>query len=245
MHMELTGEFEFGHQDRGEIYDYVERHGSIKPKRLRRALDIEPRAFGHHVAILKRDGVLAEVDGELRVAFEDVDEEEFSADGVDCTIRGARQEDLTGLVGAIREVAEEGAYIEAETVADVVDHEEVLIRHNQLESRVFFVATVEDDVVGWVHLNVPEVGKLRHTARLTLGVLPEYRGRGIGGRLMDRGVDWAADEGYEKIYNSIPSTNQAAIQFLAGHGWETEAIREDHYKLGDDYVDEVMMARWL
>ncbi|WP_323190144.1 bifunctional helix-turn-helix transcriptional regulator/GNAT family N-acetyltransferase [Halostella sp. PRR32] len=243
--MELTGEFEFGHEDRSRIYDHVERHGSIDPKRLRKALDIDPRGFGHHVAILKRDGVVEEVDGELRIAFEDADEEEFRADGVDCTIRQARQEDLTGLVGAIRDVAEEGTYIEAETVADVIDHEEVLLRHNELESRIFFVATVNDDVVGWVHLDVPEVGKLAHTAELTVGVLDEYRGRGIGNRLLDRGVDWADENGYEKIYNSIPATNQTAVDFLESNEWETEAVREDHYKVDGRYVDEVMLARRL
>ena len=243
--MELTGEFEFGHDDRRAIYDYVESHGSLEPKRLRRALDMDPRGFGHHVAILKRDGVLEEVDGELRVAFEDADTEEFEADGVDCTIRQARQEDLTGLVGSIRDVAEAGSYIEAETVADVIDHEEVLLRHNELESRIFFVATVDDEVVGWVHIEVPEVGKLEHTARLTVGVLEEYRGHGIGERLLDRGVNWAAENGYEKIYQSVPSTNQEAIDFLTEHGWDTEAVREDHYKVDDEYVDEVMMAREL
>jgi len=243
--MELTGEFEFGHEDRNRIYDHVERHGSIEPKRLRRTLDIDPRGFGHHVAILKRDGVLEEVDGELRIAFEDADREEFRADGVECTIRQARQEDLTGLVGAIRDVAEEGTYIEAETVADVVDHEEVLLRHNELESRIFFVATIEDEVVGWVHLDVPEVGKLAHTAELTVGVLNEYRGRGIGNRLLERGIDWANENGYEKIYNSIPATNDTAVDFLESNGWETEAVREDHYKVDGESVDEVMLARRL
>jgi len=121
----------------------------------------------------------------------------------------------------------------------------VLLRHNELESRIFFVATVDDEVVGWVHIEVPEVGKLEHTARLTVGVLDEYRDRGIGERLLDRGVNWAAENGYERIYQSVPSTNQAAIDFLTEHGWDTEAVREDHYKVDDEYVDEVMMAREL
>ena len=35
---------------------------------------------------------------------------------------------------------------------------------------------------------------------------------------------------------------QRAIEFLHAHGWETEATRTDHYSIGDDYVDEVMMT---
>ncbi|MDY7081036.1 MAG: GNAT family N-acetyltransferase, partial [Halobacteria archaeon] len=48
--------------------------------------------------------------------------------------------------------------------------------------------------------------------------------------------------GYEKLYQSIPSTNEEGIEYLKAHGCEVEAIREDHYKIDGDYVDEVMMA---
>jgi L-amino acid N-acyltransferase YncA len=241
--MQLTETLEFDHDDRRDIYDYVERHGSVEPDRARRSLDMEPRAFGHHVAILKRNGVLVEKDAELRIAYEDDAEAEFESDGVEGRIRQAREEDLTGLVGVIRQAIGDGAYVDAETVADIVDHEEVLLRHNELESRVFFVATVDNEVVGWVSLNANETEKLDHTAELTVGVLEEYRGHGIGNELLDRGVEWAAESGIEKLYNSIPATNDDAIDFLSGRGWETEAVRESHYKTDDDYVDEVMMAR--
>jgi ribosomal protein S18 acetylase RimI-like enzyme len=240
--MQLTETLEFDHDDRRDIYDYVESHGSVQSDRARKALNMEHRAFGHHVAILKRDGVLEEVGDELRIAYEDDVEREFTSEGVEVHIRRAREEDLTGLVGVIRESIGGGTYVDAETVADVVDHEEVLLRHNELESRVFFVATVDSEVVGWVHIDINEAEKLHHTAELTVGVLEEYRGRDIGSELLSRGVEWAAENGIEKIYNSIPATNERGIEFLEDHGWETEAVRENHYKFDDDYVDEVMMA---
>ena len=240
--MELTAELEFDHDDRRDIYDYVERHGSVRPGRARRALEMEPRAFGHHVAILKRDGVLLEADGELRIAYDEEAEAEFDSDGLQVTIRRAREEDLTGLVGAIRQAIGDGTYVDAETVADIVDHEEVLLRHNELQSRVFFVATIEGDVVGWVNLNTHETEKLDHTAELTVGVLEQYRGHGIGGELLQRGLAWAEGNGYEKIYNSVPDTNESAIEFLKAHGWEVDAVRADHYKMDGEYMDEVMLA---
>jgi ribosomal protein S18 acetylase RimI-like enzyme len=243
--MELSDSLDFDHKDRRDIYDYVERFGAVDPEQAREALHMEPRAFGHHVAILKRDGVLEERDGRLRVAFDEGAEEEYETDDIEFRIRQARQEDLTGLVGAMRAAVGEMTYVEAESVADIVDHEEVLTRHNELESRIFFVATVNDEVVGWVHLHAPEMEKLSHTAELTVGVLEEYRGHGIGSHLLERGLEWAAANGYEKIYNSVPSTNEAAIAFLEGHGWETEAVREDHYKLNGNYIDEVMLAKQL
>ena len=240
--MQFREELKFGHEDRKRIYEYVESHGTADPERVERELRIDPAGFRHHVAILRRDGYLEEVDGELRVALDAGEEEEFERGDLRFHIRPARQEDLGGIVGAIRQVAEEGTYIEAESVADLLDHESALLRHNELESRVFFVATVGDEVVGWVHLNAPELEKLSHTAQLTIGVVDGYRGHGIGSHLLERGLEWAAKNGYEKVYQSAPSTNETAIEFLEEHGWEIEAVREDHYKIADDYVDEVMMA---
>jgi ribosomal protein S18 acetylase RimI-like enzyme len=243
--MELTEPLQFDHEDRRDVYEYVESHGSVEPAELRSALHMEPRPFGHHVAILKRNGTLEQQDGELRIAYEDTEREEFSAQDVDFTIRQARQEDLTGLVGAIRQAIGGKTYVDAETVADVVDNESVLLRHNELESRIFFVACINDEVVGWVHLKHPEIDKLNHTAELTLGVLEQYRQRGIGSHLLERGLEWAAQHGYERIYNSVPATNEEGIVFLETHGWEVEAVRENHYKLDGEYIDEVMLAKGL
>jgi len=263
--MALPETLAFGHEDREQIYEYVERHGAVDAEAVRDRLRIDPGGFRHHVAILKRDGYVEERDGELRAAFERGAAEEYETDGVAFTIRPARQEDLSGIVGAIRQVAEQGSYIVAESVADEVDHDEALLRHNELESRMFFVATVGDgdaydasetptgsktptesgpgdEVVGWVHLHAPELDKLAHTAELTVGVLEDYQGHGIGSHLLARGLEWAASNDAEKVYQSAPSTNEDAIDFLKAHGWEIEAVREDHYEIDGEYVDEVMMA---
>jgi L-amino acid N-acyltransferase YncA len=236
---------EIDHDDRSDLYEYIERHGATRPEKARRALNMEPRAFGHHVAILKRDSVIEEEAGKLRVAFDAGAKEEYEKEEISFTIRQAREEDLTGLVGAIREAIGDGEYIKAETVADIVDNEGVLMRHNEIESRMFFVACVEGDVVGWLHLKHTDLRKLNHTAEFTLGVLETYRGNGIGSQLLERGVTWAEDQGLEKLYNAIPATNENAIEFLQSHGFDTEAVRKDHYKLNGSYVDEVMMAREL
>lgn len=243
--MEVTDKPQFDHKDRRDIYEYVERHGASVPEEVRQTLGIEERAFGHHVAILKRNSVVEEVDGRLRIAFDAGAEEEFETDAVEFTIRQAREEDLTGLVGSIRQAIGGGEYVKAETVADIVDNEGVLIRHNDIESRMFFVACINDEVVGWVHLKHMDLEKLAHTAEFTLGVLEAYRGHGIGSHLLERGLEWAGKQGLEKIYNAVPETNETAIEFLESRGFEVEAVREDHYKLNGTYVDEVMMAKQL
>ncbi|MFC6988877.1 GNAT family N-acetyltransferase [Haloplanus sp. GCM10025708] len=233
---------EFEEDARKRIYAYVERHGIVDIDDVADQVDADEEAFTHHLSMLKRDGYLEERGGTLRVELDVGEADRYESDGLSFAIRPAQQTDLSGILGVMRRVAEEERYIVAQNVAELVDYEGALLRHSTVESRVFFVATVDDDVVGWLHFDVPELEKLRHTAELTVGVLEEYRRRGIGSRLMDHGLGWAERAGYRKVYNSLPSTNRSAIQFLVDHGWETEAIRRDHYRMSDGFVDEVMMA---
>lgn len=225
------------------IYEYVERNGAASPEEIWEAVQLDPERFNHEVAILRRDAYLRkDDDGRFRVALDGGTAEEFEESGVRYVVRPARQEDYSGVLGAIRSVATARTDIVAESVAGQLAHEEALVRHNRAECRMFFVATVDDDVVGWAHVQVPRVEKLRHTAELTVGVLEEYRRHGIGSHLLQRGLSWASSNDLLKVYNSLPSTNPEGISFLLEHGWTVEAVRTDHYRRDDGFVDEVMLA---
>ena len=245
--MRATDRPEFDTSDRRRIYEYIERNGAVRPSELSDAdiVRVSPDRFRQLVDILKRDGYLEERDGLLRVALDGGATEEYARETLQFEIRPARQEDFPDVVDVIQEVTAERTYIEAETVAEQLDREAALIRHNDLESRMFFVATVDAEVVGWCHVESPEVSKLRHTAELTLGIEADHRRRGIGSHLLHRGLSWAAAHGYEKVHQSLPATNEAAIEFLRSYEWTEEARRRDHYRVDGTDVDEVMMARHL
>lgn len=241
--MEFRQQPTFERPERQEIYDLVERRGRIGYEEARQDLRMDHEMFGHHVAMLTRDGALNRTEeGALEVAFESGAVEEYEVDDTLFCIRQARQDDLTGLIGAIRSTTETAPYVEAESVADIVENEETLLRHNEVETRVFFVATVDGDVVGWAGVKGNELAKLSHTAELTVGVIDKYQGLGIGSHLLVRGVGWAAANGYDRVYNSVPATNEPAVEFLEAHGWEVEAVREGHYRIDGEPVDELMMA---
>lgn len=76
-------------------------------------------------------------------------------------------------------------------------------------------------------------------------MLEQYQECGIGSHLLERGLEWANAQGFEKIYNSIPSSNERAADFFDSRDFEVEAVRENHYKLDGEHIDEVMMAKRL
>jgi ribosomal protein S18 acetylase RimI-like enzyme len=275
----------FENDVRRRIYEYVERNGAASPSEIRHQVRIDAgppaskpaRSSGlstartpipvaqvrEHLDALEESDYLLQEDGTYHIALG----KNRATHGIESgtvTIRPARQGDLEELGAVIRQVASEDTYIVARTIAEAIDHEETLLRHNERQSRVFFVATYtpeEEDtedggerkavndapetIVGWVHLEGLRLAAMDHVAELTVGVLAEHRQEGIGDQLVGHGLDWAEEAGYEKIYQTLPATNERAISFLESEAWEREATHKNHYRIDEEYVDEVLLAAWL
>lgn len=240
--MEATERPTFESESGRRIYEYVERNGTAERHVLLNAVSVSADELSEQVDRLKSRGYLEEDRGTLQVALNVGSVEEYESDGVAFTVRPGRQADFEGLVDAIRDVTAEETYVVAETVAEQLLYDDAVVRHNDVASRVFFVATVDGEVVGWTHLDLPQLSQIKETAGQTVGVREAHRDLGIGSKLLQRGLDWAEANGYRKVYNSVPMANERAIEFLDDHGWDTEAIRREHYTIDGEYVDEVMMA---
>jgi ribosomal protein S18 acetylase RimI-like enzyme len=258
-----TRDFEDETQER--IYAYVARHGGASADAVRDALGLGVERFTYHLEALRQQGYVEERDDGLHLS-RTVAATERAPGTPTVVVRPATQSDLAGLVAVMREVTDERTHVVAESVAEQVAYEETVRRHTSAAARTFLVASVgdresdgdgdgdgdaagrradeaaRDGIVGWAHLTMPEVEKLAHTAELTVGVLDAYRRMGVGGALLERALERAAADGRHRVYQSLPATNRAAIGFLDAHGWRVEAVRENHYRIGGAFVDEVMMA---
>lgn len=215
--------------------------------------------FNEEVSALRDAGYLDQREGQLEVA-PDAEPETHESEEFSYTVRPARESDREAVAALIREVAAEGALVVDERVADAIEREDALVRRNDRESRMFFVCEISEEsrdasgeaasetdgeIAGWVHLQSSELPARSHTAELTVGVAPDYREQGIGANLLERGMAWADEQGYRKVYQSLPATNDDALDLLADHDWEMEATRGDHYRVDGAFVDEVQLAKWL
>ena len=71
-------------------------------------------------------------------------------------------------------------------------------------------------------------------------VAGEHRRRGIAGRLLGRGIAWAAGQGAENVLLEVASDNTAAIGFYAANGFVPVNRRGNYYGRG---VDAVVMGK--
>ena len=107
-----------------------------------------------------------------------------------------------------------------------------------------FVATDNGRIVGWCDVHRETIPSYAHVGHLGMGVLAEYRGRGIGGRLLRATLDAARAAGFEKIELSVYATNTRARSLYEKAGFALEGTRVRGRKV-DGVYDDVHMMAWF
>jgi ribosomal protein S18 acetylase RimI-like enzyme len=102
--------------------------------------------------------------------------------------------------------------------------------------------TPTDAVVGWCDIiRNPQEG-FRHVGRLGMGLLPEYRGRGLGRQLAVHAIEAARQKGIERIELEVFASNTPAIALYRALGFATEGTKRRARKLDGEYDDNIIMA---
>jgi len=102
--------------------------------------------------------------------------------------------------------------------------------------------TTKDAVVGWCDIvRNPHEG-FRHVGRLGMAFLPEYRGRGLGRRLVAQTIGAARRAGIERVELEVFASNERAIAFYQAVGFVIEGVKRRARKLDGQYDDNVLMA---
>lgn len=100
----------------------------------------------------------------------------------------------------------------------------------------------KDVVVGWCDIVHNPIEGFRHAGRLGMGLLPEYRGQGLGKRLTVETIRAARLAGIERIELEVFASNERAVALYRKLGFVTEGIKRRARKLDGEYDDNVFMA---
>ena len=169
-------------------------------------------------------------------------------------IRPARPEDAEGIVDSINQVGREKIHLLVEEFPLSVEEEREYLEGLDRDRNLFLVvvsggqATGEGRIVGGVGVFQDRGGrspKTRHLCGVGLHLIREYRGQGIGTRLLELAVEWARQQGYLKMDASIFSTNAASLALFRKLGFVEEGRRRCQFLVEGGFVDEVLVGKWL
>ncbi len=141
-------------------------------------------------------------------------------------------------VDAVMREREYLAYLEAFSLEQTA----AFITTNLDRGNPHFVAAAAGRIVGWCDIRRETIPVYSHCALLGLGVLKEYRGRGIGERLMCAALDQAKTGGFERVELSVYAKNTRAASLYRRIGFVHEGTRLKGKKLDGVYDDVHMMV---
>jgi ribosomal protein S18 acetylase RimI-like enzyme len=106
-----------------------------------------------------------------------------------------------------------------------------------------FVALDGHRVVGWCDVVRRSGPGFEHAGVLGTGLLQEYRGLGIGRRLLEAALAGARDAGIERVELGVWASNDRARKLYERTGFATEGVQR-RARLIDGIADDlVLMAR--
>ncbi|MCA8960846.1 MAG: GNAT family N-acetyltransferase [Planctomycetes bacterium] len=120
-------------------------------------------------------------------------------------------------------------------------------QHRENDRYLALVATAEGEVIGLVHFENGALRRLAHKGTLGISVTREWRGRGVGRRLMERLIEWGrATDGVDKIALAVLADNRRAIALYQSLGFRTEGRRPAEVRRAPgEYVDDILMYIWV
>ncbi len=108
-------------------------------------------------------------------------------------------------------------------------------------------AFIDDVLVGVVSLERDTMAKLNHKALVfRMFVSPVAAGTGIGRTLIERLItEVSAQTDLRQIQLTVLATNERAIRLYASLGFVEFAREPQAVRIGDDFVDELRMVRFI
>jgi L-amino acid N-acyltransferase YncA len=108
------------------------------------------------------------------------------------------------------------------------------------------VAEADGAVVGWGSLNSYNPrDAYRHVADFSVYVERDWRGRGVGRRLLERLIELARGIGYHKMMLSAFPFNGSGVALYERMGFTTVGICHEMGQLDGKWVDTIIMEKLL
>jgi ribosomal protein S18 acetylase RimI-like enzyme len=159
------------------------------------------------------------------------------------TVRPIDYRDIPGFRDAVGAVAAEGRWL-ARTTPFSLEQSASFVASNIEHGHPQFVACDAERVVGWCDVHPAPVETYAHAGVLGMGVLADYRRRGIGRRLIEATIA-AASERFEQVDLDVYASNEAARALYASVGFVEQGRKRRGRKLDGAYDDVIIMTRFF
>ena len=148
---------------------------------------------------------------------------------------------VEGFRSCLDAVARERKFL-ARTEAPPLERVEQFVRESVRNNAAQYVAVDGSAVVGWCDIFPDQVEALKHRGSLGMGVLANYRGRGIGKQLMVATLAHARRNSIIRVELEVRADNACAINLYERLGFIREGRKRNGMRFDGSCFDSITMG---
>ncbi|UAL46055.1 GNAT family N-acetyltransferase [Sutcliffiella horikoshii] len=163
-------------------------------------------------------------------------------------IREIRMEDAENLLLLIKEVESTSAFMLMEPGEREMTLEQqqkrIEIIDKQKNSTVF-VAEENGKLIGYLFVIGGSVKRTKHSAYLVIGILQDYRGKGVGTKLFNHATNWASKHNISRLELTVVTENESGVALYKKSGFDIEGTKRNSLMINNRAYDEYYMSKLL
>lgn len=115
------------------------------------------------------------------------------------------------------------------------------------DSSKLLTLVIDDNnaIGGFLSAERGSYNRIKHSAYIVIGILSEYRGKGLGTKLFEQLDLWAKFNNITRLELTVIEGNSAAIKLYEKMGFKKEGLKENSMIIDKKYVNEYYMAKIL
>lgn len=161
-------------------------------------------------------------------------------------IREATPKDAEEFLRLLREVENKADYMlfeAGERRTTIEKQRQQLEFIEKQENAAILLAEEEGSLVGYLITIGGTTQRKKHTAYVVVGVIDEYKGKGIGTSLFEKLDEWASAHAITRLELTVVTQNEVGVHLYKKMGFEVEGIKRNSLMIKGQFFDEYYMAK--
>lgn len=147
-----------------------------------------------------------------------------------------------------KEIEESSQYMLWEAWEREVDFEQQAKKIETIEKNensTILVAEQANELIGFLFAIGGNAKRNKHSVYIVVGVSRNYRGQGVGTKLLNELEIWANEHNIHRLELTVVIQNDAGLSLYKKQGFEVEGTKRDSLFIDGEYVDEYYMSKIL
>jgi len=163
-------------------------------------------------------------------------------------IRTIRTEDAKNYLNLYKKLDRETEfrlYEPGEINITIVQQRKIIRDLIKNKKSTLLVVDIDGQLVGYLLALGRDISRVKHYVHISIGILQDYVGQGIGTKLFIELEKWAIQNQVHRLELTVMVNNKAGQALYKKMGFKVEGAKEHSLLVNGRYIDDIYMAKLI